>query len=64
MWKVIMFVCAMNDPSSCVTIEDEWGPWATKSECAKRAVYMGQTALQHLPPSDLWWKCELEGDAA
>lgn len=64
MWKVIMFICAAGDPTACITIEDAWGPWDTKANCEARAVYMGQTTLHLMPPSDLFWKCELEGDAA
>ena len=60
-WKVIMIICAAGDPTSCITVEDEWGPWDTKEQCEQRAMYMAQTSLRLMPPADLWWKCEKDG---
>ena len=59
MFKAWVLVCALNSPTSCVTFEDEWGPYPTTRECKARVEQMIGVIVPTMPTVvEVKFRCE------
>lgn len=64
MFIAVILACALHQPNMCAVFEDEYGPYATKSQCMERVEEMTTVIGNAFPfPQTFSYKCTKEGES-